>query len=149
MKARATWTGKMNFLGTCETNTLQMDAKPPFGNSQGFTPKELLAISVAGCTAMDVVALMKKYKQTVDSFDVLVDGSNVEKTQPPIFKELNLEFIFRGALDKEKVIEAVKLSQTKFCAVSAMVSPTVPIHYKILVNDEMIATGDAHFIKQQ
>ena len=145
MQARTVWTEKMNFTGECEGHSVDLDAKPPFGSSLGFTPKELVAIAVAGCTAMDVVALMKKYKQPLESFEVKVEAPTLEKSKPPVFKELALIFVFVGQLDREKVIEAVHLSQTKFCAVSAMISKTVPIHYKILLNNEEIGIGQAEF----
>ena len=48
-------------------------------------------------------------------------------------------------LERERVLEAVSLSQTKYCAVSAMLAPAVPIRYKIILNGESIGTGEAHF----
>lgn len=148
MQARSVWTEKMNFSAECEGHSVALDAKPPFGSSSGFTPKELVAIAVTGCTGMDVIALMKKYKQPVESFEVSVDATSVEKIQPPIFKDLALTFTFKGQLDREKVIEAVHLSQTKYCSVSAMLVNTVPIHYKILLNGEIIGTGESNFKSQ-
>lgn len=144
MLARTVWNQKMNFTGESEGHTIAMDANPPFGQSSGPTPKHLVAIAAAGCTGMDVVALMKKYKQPLEGLEVRVDAPAVE-VQPPIFKEIGLTFLFTGQLDKEKVIEAVHLSQSKFCAVSAMLSSTVPIHYKIYLNEEEIGTGEADF----
>ncbi|MGZ5280266.1 MAG: OsmC family protein [Pseudobdellovibrionaceae bacterium] len=146
MLARTIWTEKMKFTGECDGHSIELDAKPPFGDNTGLTPKALVAIAVAGCTGMDVVALMKKHKQPLESFEVKVDAPPVEKKQPPVFKEIALTFIFKGSLDKEKVIEAVHLSQTKYCAVSAMLSGTVPIQYKIFLNDEEIGTGHASFV---
>ncbi len=145
MKARTVWKEKMRFTGECEGHSVEMDAKPPFGNNLALTPKELLSIAVGGCTGMDVVALMKKYKQPLESFEVAVDAPVVEGVQPPVFKEISMTFIFKGQLDKERVVEAVRLSQTKFCAVSAMLAKSVPINYKILLNDEQIGTGEAAF----
>lgn len=145
MQARTIWSEKMNFTAECEGHTLLLDAKPPFGTSSGPTPKELVAMAVAGCTGMDVVALMKKYKQPLEKFEVTADTSVVENTQPAIFKEIALTYYFQGPLDKEKVIEAVHLSQTKFCSVSAMLVKSVPIHYKILLNNEQIGTGETSF----
>lgn len=145
MKARTVWKEKMRFTGESEGHSVEMDAKAPIGNNLAPTPKELLAIAVGGCTGMDVVALMKKYKQPLESFEVAVDAPVVEGVHPVIFKEISMMLIFKGRLDKEKVIEAVRLSQTKYCAVSAMLSKSAPIHYKILLNDEEIGTGEAAF----
>lgn len=147
MQARTVWKQKMKFSGECEGHSVELDANPPFGDSSGLTPKNLVAIAAAGCTGMDVIALMKKYKQPLEALEVKVDAPAVA-VQPPIFKEIALTFLFTGQLEKEKVIEAVHLSQTKFCAVSAMLSNTVPIHYKIFLNDVEIGNGEANFSKQ-
>lgn len=145
MQARTVWKEKLKFVGECGGHSVELDTKPPLGNDSGLTPKELVAIGVAGCTGMDVVALMKKYKQPLESFEVKVDAPVVERVQPPVFKEIALTFIFKGKLDRDKVIESVHLSQTKFCAVSAMLVKAVPIHYKILLNGEEVGTGEASF----
>lgn len=145
MKAKTVWRGKMNFTGECEGNSVALDAKPPFGSGSAMTPKELVAIAAAGCTGMDVVALMKKYKQPLLSLDITVETSVAPNVQPPVFQAMELSFIFNGELDKDKVLEAVKLSQTKFCAVSAMLSKALPIHYSVFLNGVEIGTGEASF----
>lgn len=147
MQARTVWKEKMQFTGESGNHSINLDTKSPLGNDTGLTPKELVAIGVAGCTAMDVIALMKKYKQPVESFEVRVDAPVVEKVQPPIFKEMTLTFELKGQLEKEKVIESVRLSQTKYCAVSAMIYKTVPIRYSIILNGEQIGAGETDFEK--
>lgn len=145
MQARTVWKEKMKFTGESGGHSIDLDAKSPLGSDSALTPKELVAIGVAGCTAMDVVALMKKYKQPLESLEVVTDAPVVEKTQPPIFKEIALTFEFKGQVDKERALESVRLSQTKYCAVSAMLYKTVPIHYKVILNGEQIGAGEASF----
>jgi len=145
MQTRTTWTEKLKFRAESDGNSVELDAKSPVGSGMGLTPKELLAIAVSGCTGMDVVALMRKYKQPLESFEVLADATVTEGVYPAVFNKIDLTFFLKGKLDKEKVIEAVRLSQTKFCGVSAMVVKAVPIHYKIILNDEEISTGEAAF----
>ena len=145
MQARVFWTEKMQFVGECENHSVDMDAKAPIGSSSAPTPKELLAMAAGGCTGMDVVALMRKHKQPLEAFEVSVDAPVVEKVQPPVFKQIQLSFYFKGQLDKDKVIESVALSQSKYCAVSAMLVKSVPIHYKIFLNGEEVHIGEAHF----
>lgn len=149
MQTRVVWNEKMKFVGESSTHKVELDAKPPFGVDSAMTPKELLTISIAGCTGMDIVGLMKKYKQPLESFEVKVEASSVDGTMPVVFKEIALTFVLKGNLDKEKVIEAVHLSQSKFCSVSAMVVKAVPIHYRINLNGEEIAKGEASFKKQE
>jgi len=145
MKAKTVWKEKMKFTGESGGHSIDLDTKSPLGDDSGLTPKELVAIGAAGCTAMDAVALMKKYKQPLEAFEVRVDAPVVEKSQPPVFKEIKMTFDFKGKLDKEKAIESVRLSQTKYCAVSAMLYKSVPIHYEILLNGEKIGAGESSF----
>ncbi len=135
----------MKFTGECEGQSVSLDAKPPFGKSDGLTPKELVAIAAAGCTGMDVVGLMKKFRQAFESLEIKADVSMVEGVQPPVFKEVVLTYLFAGQIDREKTLEAVRLSQTKYCSVSAMLSKPVPIHYVVLLNGEEIGTGESRF----
>jgi len=94
---------------------------------------------------MDVVALLKKYKQPLESLQIDAETTLTEGTYPAIFKEVRLVFNLIGALDAAKVMEAVTLSQTKYCSVSAMVSKAVPITYTVELNGKSIGLGQANF----
>lgn len=142
------WQEKMAFIcesGKNGSTSFRIDAKAPIGQESGPTPKELVAFAVSGCTAMDVAALMKKYKQTMESFAVEAEVTMKEGSQPAVFARIDLVFALTGPLDKEKVIEAVRLSQTKYCGVSAMMVKACPIAYKIILNGEEIGRGEAAF----
>lgn len=145
MKTRTVWKEKMLFSGEAGDNQTVMDAKSPIGTGKGLTPKELLALSISGCTGMDVAALLKKYRQPMDSLAVDADVTMTENVYPTVFSNVQLTFEVTGGVDKEKLIEAVRLSQTKYCGVTAMVSKAVPIHYRIVLNGEEIGTGKADF----
>lgn len=144
MDIKIKWTQGMQFDGEADNHHIAMDAKPPIGKGAAPTPKELVAFGIAGCTGMDVVALLKKYKQTVDSFEILV---HIEQTSdyPAIFKTVNLDYNVVGQIDSEKLKEAVTLSQTKYCGVSAMISATSPITYKLKLNGDLILEDRARF----
>ncbi len=62
-----------------------------------------------------------------------------------MFKEVKLHFRLKGAVEPARILEAVKLSQTKYCGVTAMVSKNVPVTYTIELNGENIGSGKAHF----
>lgn len=145
MFARTVWKEKMLFNGECGGHSVPLDTKAPIGTDSALTPKELVAIGLCGCTAMDVVALLKKYREPLESFEVTVDAPVVEKEPLKVFRELNLTFLLKGNLTKEKVIEAVKLSQSKYCSVSAMLSKAAPISYKIILNGIEIGQGNSAF----
>jgi putative redox protein len=145
MKTKSTWTEKMKFEAHSRDFKIQMDAKSPMGSDSAMTPKELLLLAVSGCTGMDVVALLKKFKQPFEAFSVEAEGELTEGRQPSIFKEIHLTFKITGDVEASKAIEAVQLSQTKYCGVSAMVSTSVPIHYTIVINEKKVGTGQAKF----
>lgn len=122
-----------------------MDAKAPIGSDKAFTPKQLVVAGLAGCTAMDVIALMKKHKQPVDSFEI---EAVVEKSgggYPEVFTGAVLVFRLMGVLDEAKVVEAVTLSQTKYCGVSAMLAKAFPIRYRIEINGKPVGSEGSAF----
>jgi putative redox protein len=145
MQTRTAWKEKMLFSGESEGNRVDLDAKTPIGSGGALTPKELVAIAISGCTAMDVVALLKKYKQPLESLDVIADVVMKENVHPIVFSDVSLTFTLAGNLDPAKVTEAIHLSQTKYCSVSAMLAKAVPIHYRVVLNGNEIGRGEASF----
>ena len=119
--------------------------KPPIGEDTAITPKQMLVAAICGCTGMDVVALLKKYRQPLSKFEIEAEASVTEGAHPIVFKEVQLIFKIDGALEKKKVLEAITLSQTKYCSVSAMLSKSFPIHYTVQLNSEVIGAGSAQF----
>jgi putative redox protein len=144
MKALCTWTDKLQFVSTTEAHSLVMDAKKPIGSDTAPTPKDLLLSALCGCTAMDVVSLMRKHKQPLEEFSVEAEAK-VRAATPAVFTEILLTFRLKGAVDKDLATEAVRLSETQYCSVSAMLSRVVPIHYVVELNGEQIAAGQANF----
>lgn len=145
MKVHSTWVEKMKFTAQADQHQIEMDAKAPLGGDSALTPKQLLLAGVSGCTAMDVVALLRKFKQPLESFHIEADAPLTEGIQPAVFKEIKLTFKLTGEVMAEKVLEAVRLSQTKYCGVSAMVFKTVPISYTVELNGSLIGSGKADF----
>lgn len=145
MKTVVTWTAGMEFDGIAGTHRVPMDAKTPIGRDSAASPKELVGMGLGGCTAMDVIAILKKHKQLPNSFRIDIDIQPSTGSHPAVFEKAVLSFIVEGAVDAEKLIEAVKLSQTKYCGVSAMLSKSFPIEYRIVLNGSEIATGHAEF----
>ena len=135
----------MKFTAKSDNHSIAMDTIPPIGEDTALSPKQLLVAGICGCTGMDVVALLKKYKQPLESLQIDAETTLTEGTYPAIFKEVRLVFNLIGALDAAKVMEAVTLSQTKYCSVSAMVSKAVPITYTVELNGKSIGLGQANF----
>lgn len=145
MQGTMTWTDGMHFVGESSGHSVSLDAKAPVGKDTGMTPKELVALGIAGCTSMDVVGLLKKYKQSFESFQVEADFSQTSSGHPVVFATVDLIFRVKGQVEPEKLLEAVRLSQSKYCGVSAMIHKTAPIRYKVELNGEMVGQGTSEF----
>lgn len=140
MEARVTWTGhKMHLIGTNNRgHQIDLDTKPPFGDDKYISPKELLLQGLCGCTAMDVIALMRKYKQNMTQFEVKA-RTELTTEHPMVFQDIELEYHLQGTdLDVSKVKEAVELSRNKYCGVSAMLEKNSPIRHSIFINGEKV-----------
>jgi putative redox protein len=145
MKLKCSWNEKMKFTAESGAHKVEMDTQAPIGSDSALTPKQLLVAGICGCTAMDVVALLKKHRQPLESFQVEADATPTEGVYPAVYKEIKLVFKLKGLLDEAKVMESVTLSQTKYCGVSAMVAGAVPISYTVELNGKNIGAGRADF----
>ena len=145
MKAQLTWKEGMVFTGTSDNQTVLMDAKSPIGKGSAMTPKELVVTGLGGCTAMDVVALLKKHKQAFTGLEIEVDAATSTGVQPMVFTKADIHFKISGDVKPEIALEAVKLSQTKYCGVSAMLAKAFPIEYHVYLNNTKIGGGHAQF----
>ena len=97
------------------------------GTNAGSRPKELLLYALAGCTASDVVNILKKKRVPVRGFEMRLTGHEREE-HPKIFTDIHVEYVFVGEGIKPVDVErAIELSTTKYCSVSAMLQPTVKI----------------------
>jgi putative redox protein len=116
----------------------------------GMRPSELVPIAVAGCTAMDVISILRKKLQVVDHYDIQASGHQ-EDDRPNEFTRIDLVHVVEGpAIDIEAVRRAIELSATRYCAVGATLSSGLTeIHHGYLVRDrdgeeqsaEVVVTG--------
>jgi len=116
-------------------NVLHMDGSPDIGGEgKGMRPMQLLLAAVGGCSAIDVILILKKQKQIIDSFEVEVEGEREKIQDYSLFREICLNFKIKGKVDLEKAERAVKLSMEKYCSVSKTLEPTAKITYKVTLN---------------
>jgi putative redox protein len=116
-------------------NTLLMDGAPDIGgHGKGMRPMQLLLAAVGGCSAIDVILILKKQKQIIESFEIEVDGERKKIEDYSLFKDICLHFKIKGEVDPDKAERAVKLSIEKYCSVSKTLEPTAKITYKVTVN---------------
>jgi putative redox protein len=145
MKVTTRWKEKLSFIALADAHEVAMDTRAPLGSDSAMTPKQLVLAGLAGCTAMDVVALMKKYHQPLESFEIDTEVEKSSGGYPEVFTAAMLTFKLKGQVEAAKAIEAVELSQTKYCGVSAMLAKAFPIRYRIELNGQIISEGSAHF----
>jgi putative redox protein len=147
MKATLKWQSDMSFQ--CENHGLNSitDASPEHGGKDlGPSPKELLLNAMMGCTAMDVVTILKKMREPINTFLMEIE---VEKTllHPVHFKWAKLSYHLTGEIDPQKIIKAVNSSLTKYCGVNYIISKTCHISYQIFLNGNFVSEGNAEFIE--
>ena len=127
----------LSFDADLEGHHIKLDAAEAVGGKNyGPTPKPLMLVSLAGCTGMDVAAILEKMQMPYDSFEVEVDG-DVGESHPKTYTDIRIRYVFEGnELDQEKIEKAVKLSQEKYCGVSAMLKEATNVSYEIVTNPE-------------
>lgn len=114
---------------------IEMDGSPDIGGENlGFRPMQLLLAAVGGCSSIDILLILNKQKQKVDSFEVEVEGAKEKVEEHSIWKTIVLHFKMKGEIDYDKAERAVKLSLEKYCSVSKTLEPTAKITYKITIN---------------
>ncbi|MCC5942316.1 MAG: OsmC family protein [Balneolaceae bacterium] len=108
--------------------TLQMDGTGEIGGiNGGFRPMQMLLAAAGGCSAIDVVGILKKQRQNPDDLKIEVTGDRVSVGSYSEFKSIHIHFIFKGDLDENKVARAIDLSLTKYCSVSKTLEKTAKI----------------------
>ena len=106
------------------------------GSGNAARPMELFAIGVAGCTAMDVISILRKKQQDVTNFEVKVHVDRAEQ-HPKVFTNILIEYVVTGKnLDRKAVERSVELSETKYCPGIAMLSKAASIQSKITLIQE-------------
>lgn len=129
--------GNMAFEMNLDGFNLITDASEEIGgNNLGPRPKQLLLSSLIGCTGIDVMSILDKMK--VDLDDVFIDAiTHSTDDTPSVYENIKLVYTFVGKdLPKDKIERAVKLSQEKYCGVSAMLEKVTPITYEIILKDQ-------------
>jgi len=119
-KAEASWKGRMQFDTEVNGHHFMMDLAAEKGDDTGPRPKPLMLAALAGCTGMDVISLMKKMRQELQYFNVIVEGETEEEHPNPYYR-MHIIYEFRGKdLDPGKIEKAISMSLESYCGVSAV-----------------------------
>jgi len=141
MKARIKWIENVAFLGESGSgHSVVMDGAPDSGGRNlGFRPMEMLLLGLGGCSAFDVVMILKRGRERVTDCVVEIEAERAE-TDPKVFTKIVMRYIVTGhELDPKKVERAVTLSADKYCSATAIMSKTAQITHSI----EIVAAGAA------
>ena len=144
MKAEVQWHQKLTFSGTADSGfEVPLGSYPEVGgDDDGFRPMELMAVSLAGCTAMDVISILQKKRQKVHDFNVKVITNRADE-HPKVFTEAVVEYHAAGeGLDETALVRAIELSATRYCPAQAMLGQIIPLTLKyIIFEGDSLSTG--------
>ena len=112
-----------------------MDANTSMGGKgQGFGPMQTLIAAIGGCSSIDIVSILKKQKQEIQSFEIVIDAEREPGKEPSLFTTIHIKYFLTGNIDPEKAQRAAELSIEKYCSVAKILEKTAKITYEVKVN---------------
>lgn len=135
MNASVLWHQGLTFTGTADTGfTVPLGAAPEVGSANdGLRPMELMAMSLAGCTAMDVISIVRKKRQDVTAFEVKVHAERAHE-HPRVFTSAVIEYEVTGHDIQEAAMRrAIELSASRYCPAQGMLAKLIPIRLEYAI----------------
>ena len=113
--------GDFGFEATDENgHTIKMDSSPESGGlNYGVRPMQSLLMALGGCSAIDVISILKKQRQDVVDYKMTISGEREKGKEPSLWQTIHVKFQLYGAIDNDKAARAVDLSINKYCSVAA------------------------------
>jgi putative redox protein len=126
--AQVTWVDGLQFVAESAGHSIVIDGAPGFGGDTGMPPMRLLLLGVAGCSAMDVIHILRnRMRKPLTGLRVVVDADKAEE-HPKVYTRIALKYLVKGRGLKEKdVRRAIELSNEKFCSAAIMLGKTAEI----------------------
>ena len=130
------WLDNMAFEAEVNDHTIIMDVEEiNGGNDLGPRPKALTLVSLAGCTGMDVISILKKMQVVPDAFHITVEGELTDD-HPKYYERIMVTYHFKGTdLPLDKIQKAINLSQDKYCGVSAMLKNGTVVEHEFVIEE--------------
>ena len=101
-------------------HTVKIDSSPETGGTNfGVRPMQMVLMGLGGCSGIDIIAILKKQRQTVESFSMKVEGEREKGKEPSLWENINIIFELKGNIDADKAYRACELSMEKYCSVAA------------------------------
>lgn len=127
-EATVNWTDKERYIGTSTSrHAIVLDTA---AEKTANSPMELVLIALCGCTASDVVGILRKKREPFTGLEVRATAERAEG-YPAVFTSIHLTYVVRGQVPQKAMEDAVRLSKDKYCSVSAMLAKTAKITYTI------------------
>lgn len=104
------------------------------GKGNGVGPMQLLVMAIGGCSGVDIVAILKKARQNIESFKIQVDGYKPDGISPSTYERIVVHYHLTGPLDETKVRRAIDLSLGKYCSVARMLEKSATLEYDFSIN---------------
>lgn len=138
MKATVKWLDHMSFVGESGSgHSIVMDGPPDDGGRNlGVRPMEMVLLGMGGCTAFDVVHILKRARQEITDCQVELEAERASEV-PKVFTKIHAHYVVKGKnLDSKKVERAISMTAEKYCSVSIMLAETVEISHDFEVIEE-------------
>jgi len=138
MKATVKWLDNMSFVGESGSgHSVVMDGPPDDGGRNlGVRPMEMVLLGMGGCTAFDVVHILKRARQDIVDCHVELEAERATDI-PKVFTKIHAHYVIRGkALDAKKVERAITMTADKYCSVSIMLANSVEITHDFEIIEE-------------
>ena len=140
MDVKTTWKGRLSFTGTAGNEfEVPLGASSNVGgDNDGFTPMQLIALGLAGCTGMDVISILLKMRQAITAFEVEVHADRAHE-HPKVFTAAEIEYFIKGnQVEEQAVVRAIELSATRYCPAQGMFSQIMPIEIKYHIYEDKV-----------
>ena len=138
MKATVKWLDNMSFVGESGSgHSVVMDGPPDDGGrNMGVRPMEMVLLGMGGCTAFDVVHILKKSRQNIEDCHVEMEAERATDV-PKVFTKIHAHYVIKGkGLDAKKVERAITMTAEKYCSVSIMLASCVEITHDFEIIEE-------------
>ncbi len=133
MSLKIKWNEKMKFTAyTPSGHEVNLDSSATSGGENtAARPMELMLVSLAGCTSMDVISILNKMKASPEDFNIEIEYERAPE-HPKIYTHIHLKYTFKNAPSRKKAQKAVELSQNKYCSASAMLKKVTNLTYELI-----------------
>lgn len=110
------------------------------GTGEGFRPMQMVLGALCGCSAVDVISILKKQRQPLEDLTIRVDGERQKGVETALWENVHLFFEIKGAVEPAKALRAVQLSMEKYCSVAETLRRAgATITFEVLVNEMLVS----------